>query len=167
MVSHDSETPARGQQVITACALIHHSFNGVEKVFLAKRAATKKFLPNKYELPGGHIHFGEDLLDGLKREIMEELGVRINVEDPVYAFTYLNAIKASHSVEIVFMATLLDEPDRITLHPQDHSSGGWFAKDELDKIFQTRRKDDPENNALLRGFFVLEKYGKAVTNNPA
>jgi 8-oxo-dGTP diphosphatase len=73
-ISHDSETPAHGQQVIVACAFIHHSFDGVEKVFLAQRADTKKFFPGVYEIPGGHIDFGEDVIVGLKREVQEELG---------------------------------------------------------------------------------------------
>ena len=76
-VSHDSETPAHGQQVISACVFIHHKFDGVEKVFLPKRADTKKFLPGLYELPGGHIDFGEDIVDGLRREIKEETGLDI------------------------------------------------------------------------------------------
>jgi 8-oxo-dGTP pyrophosphatase MutT (NUDIX family) len=59
-ISHDSEVPANGQQVITACALIHKDFDGIEKIFLPKRATTKKFLPGVYEIPGGHIDFGED-----------------------------------------------------------------------------------------------------------
>jgi len=54
-MTHDSETPTHSTQVITACAFIHHTFDGVEKVFLPKRAETKKFLPGVYELPGGHI----------------------------------------------------------------------------------------------------------------
>lgn len=62
--SHDSETPAHGRQVITACAFIHRKIDGVEKVFLPKRAATKKFLPNVYELPGGHIDYAKTLLRG-------------------------------------------------------------------------------------------------------
>ena len=70
-ISHDSETPAVNQQVITACAFIHHNFDGVEKLFWPKRADTKKFLPGVYELPGGHIDFGEDIVEGLRREIKE------------------------------------------------------------------------------------------------
>jgi 8-oxo-dGTP pyrophosphatase MutT (NUDIX family) len=73
--SHDSETPAVHQQVMTSCAFIHHHIDGIEKVFLPKRAETKRFLPGVYELPGGHIEFGEDMLAGLKREIMEEFGM--------------------------------------------------------------------------------------------
>ena len=137
---HDSETPAKGQQVITACVFIHQRVNGVNKVFLPKRAATKKFLPNLYELPGGHIHFGEDLKEGLEREIREELNVSITIEDPFYAFTYVNEIKGSHSVEIVFFATLLDPLEKIKLNPEDHSSFGWFGKDELTIISQGRKR---------------------------
>src|SRR3546814_11693547 len=72
-ISHDSEVPAHGQQVITACAFTNNNFDGIEKVFLPKRADTKKFLPGVYEIPGGHIDYGEDVAAGLKREIQEEL----------------------------------------------------------------------------------------------
>ena len=46
---------------------------------------TKKFLPGLYELPGGHIEYGENIVEGLKREVLEELGMRISVGD---AFTH-------------------------------------------------------------------------------
>jgi hypothetical protein len=50
---HDSEAPALGRQVITACALIHKVENGVCKVFLPRRASTKKFLPDVFVLSHG------------------------------------------------------------------------------------------------------------------
>ena len=52
---NDSEVPAVGKQVIVACAFIHHNFDGVEKIFMPKRAATKKFMPSVFELPGGQL----------------------------------------------------------------------------------------------------------------
>jgi 8-oxo-dGTP pyrophosphatase MutT (NUDIX family) len=85
-IVHDSETLAQGAQVITACAFIHREVDGVRQVFLPKRAATKKFLPGVFELPGGHIDYGEDIVDGLKREIREELGIAISVGDPFATF---------------------------------------------------------------------------------
>jgi 8-oxo-dGTP pyrophosphatase MutT (NUDIX family) len=83
-VSHDSETRAQGQQVISACAFIHHDFDGVKKVFLAKRAATKKFLPGVFELPGGHTDVGEEIVAGLKREIQEEFEMNASIGDPFF-----------------------------------------------------------------------------------
>src|SRR3954471_19845132 len=92
-VQHDSETAAHGQQVMVVCAFIHHNFDGVEKVYLPQRAVTKKFYPGVYEVPGGHVDFGEDIVEALKREVREELGKDITVGDPFSVFTYLNEVK--------------------------------------------------------------------------
>jgi 8-oxo-dGTP diphosphatase len=156
--THDSETPAPMQQVITACAFLHHNFDGFEKVFLPRRAETKRFLPGVYELPGGHIEFGEDLVAGLKREILEEFGMRIAVGDPFFAFTYLNEVKGSHSVEIIYFARFLDPIEKIRLNPEDHSTSGWFGVNELDQVMSAVKGDgDPEILAILRGFDLLDK----------
>jgi 8-oxo-dGTP diphosphatase len=156
-VSHDSETPAEGQQVITACAFIHHTFNGTEKVFLPKRADTKKFLPGVYELPGGHIDYGEDIAAGLKREIQEEFGMSIRLGDPFAAFTYLNDVKGSHSVEIIYFAEFMDPLENITIHPEDHSRFDWVAEGELQKVFtENKRGDDPEMQAIRKAFSLLK-----------
>jgi len=152
---HDSETAAHGQQVIVACAFIHHNFDGVEKVFLAQRAATKKFFPGVYEVPGGHIDFGEDIVAGLKREVREELGKDIAVGDPFSVFTYLNEVKGAHSIEVCYFAQFVGGLDDIQLHPDDHSAAGWFAADESDTFFVNRSSDDPERAAIERGFALL------------
>jgi len=104
----DSETPANGQQVITACAFIHKNFDGDEKLFLPKRASNRKFLPGIFELPGGHLNFGEDIVKGLKREIFEEFEMKIKVGDPFYAFTYVNKVKGSHSIELIYFAAFAE-----------------------------------------------------------
>jgi 8-oxo-dGTP diphosphatase len=155
-ISHDSESLATGQQVITASAFIHRNFDGVEKVFLPKRAATKKFLPGVYELPGGHLDFGEDIVAGLKREIVEEFGEEITVGDPFACFTYTNEVKGSHSVEVIYFATFTNDTTEVSLHPEDHSEYGWFAGDELHKVINDiKGEDDPEILALQQGFALL------------
>lgn len=154
--SHDSETAAQGQQIITACAFIHHDFGGVTKVFLAKRAETKKFLPGIYELPGGHIEFGEDIVSGLRREIREEFEVDVSIGDPFYVFDYVNEVKGSHSVEIIYFATLQHKPDDIVLHDEDHSDADWFSEDELGAVYSPQKgADDVEFVALKKAFALL------------
>jgi 8-oxo-dGTP diphosphatase len=155
-ISHDSETLAEGKQVITACALIHHDFDGVIKAFLPKRAATKKFLPGVFEMPGGHIDYGEALVDGLKREIMEELGMNISVGDPFAAFTYMNDIKRSHSVEIIYFAKFTDPIEMIKLDPEDHSEYIWVSLEEIEKARTPgKNADDNEFIALKHGLELL------------
>lgn len=156
-VAHDSETPAHGQQVISACAFIYDTSSGEVRVFLPKRAATKKFLPDVYELPGGHIDYGEDIETGLHREIMEEFGVRIRLGDPFAAFTYTNDIKGSHSIEVIYFAQLIDDAENITLNPEDHSTSTWAAKADIAELYSQGMKslDDIEVQKVLRGFEIL------------
>lgn len=155
-IQHDSETPAVGQQVIVACAFIHQQIDGVEKVFLAKRATTKKFFPGVFEIPGGHIDFGEDIVDGLKREVREELGVEIQVGDPFGVFSFMNEIKGAHGVEVAYFAHFVDEVPVIKLEPADHSEWAWFSEDEYDTFSAGR--DDPNDHEIglvIRGFAIL------------
>lgn len=159
---HDSETLASGQQVFTACAFIWQEFDGVKKVFLPKRAATKKFLPSVYELPGGHINYGEDLKVGLAREIMEELGMHVKIGDVVDVFTYLNEVKQSHSIEVVYFAEFTYPLEDIRLNPEDHSTYDWFALEDLEPIFRSQKAyNDAEHLVIRKGFKKL--YGRHDT----
>jgi 8-oxo-dGTP diphosphatase len=47
-------------------------------------------LSGQWELPGGGLNFGEDIHQGLKREIEEETGMRVKSisEKPVYIWTW-------------------------------------------------------------------------------
>jgi 8-oxo-dGTP diphosphatase len=140
--------------LITACAFIHRKVDGIEKVFLPKRADTKKFLPGKYEIPGGHVDYGEDIEAGLKREVREELGVDVTLGDPFAVFTYTNEVKGSHSIEVVYFAQVVGDPDAITTDPDDHSSFGWFTEDEAIRL--NGDDEDEEVTVLKKGFALLK-----------
>lgn len=154
--SHDSEVAAHGQQVFTACAFIHHNFDGVEKVFLPKRADTKKFLPSVFELPGGHIDFGEDMVEGLVREVKEEFSADIAVGDPFYVFTYTNEVKGSHSIEVIYFGKFTSDFNSIMINPEDHSEYRWFAENELEQAYNDAKgADDIEMIGIRKGFAIL------------
>lgn len=153
---HDSETPAVGQQVISAVAFIYKQTEDGLRVFLARRAESKKFLPGVFELPGGHIDFGEGIEAGLRREIMEEFGMGVELGDPFAAFTYLNEVKGSHSVEVIYFARFSSPESGIVLHPEDHSEYVWASEEDLPKLYDgPKDMDDVEVKKILRGFELL------------
>lgn len=56
------------------CAIIEHH----NKILICQRSERMK-LPLKWEFPGGKIEVGKSKVDCLKREIREELGLKIEV----------------------------------------------------------------------------------------
>ncbi|MCC8359866.1 (deoxy)nucleoside triphosphate pyrophosphohydrolase [Salinimicrobium sediminilitoris] len=73
--------------ILVTCAIIEHD----GKVLCAQRSE-KMSLPLKWEFPGGKVEEAEDLESCLKREIKEELGVEIKVNErlPFNTHSYSN-----------------------------------------------------------------------------
>ncbi len=164
-IAHDSETPAQGQQVFTACAFIYRCKDDILELFVPKRAKTKKFLPWIYELPGGHIDFWEDMRDGLKREISEEFWKNVQVGDCFDVFTYTNHIKWSQSLEAIYFSQFIDDEKNIVLHPEDHEGYVWISEKEINTIITAgKQEDDYEIQAIKKGFSILkEEYNWNVS----
>ena len=53
--------------------------NNDNKVLILQRANDDEFKPSIWELPGGNLEKHESEKDGLKREIMEETGLKIDI----------------------------------------------------------------------------------------
>lgn len=105
---------------------------------------------------GGHIDYGEDIIDGLKRELREEFSMNSKIGEPLAVFTYINEIKGTHSIEVIYFVEFLGDIEKIKLNPEDHSSYVWIAENEIDSIMNENKKgDDPEIMAIRKGFAKL------------
>lgn len=141
-------------QKITVCGLGYKMVDGERKIFLARRAATKKFLPNKFELVGGHVEKEDKSLEeALKREVMEELGAEIGFENLAGEFLSFNEVKNYQFVEIVYWMKFVDET-QIKLNSEDHSEAVWVSESEMDSLIDD--KDDLEYLAIKKAFSGLK-----------
>lgn len=53
-------------------------------------------------LPGGHLEWGEDVKECLKREIVEELGIEPEIGRLLYINTFFDAAKNTQPIEFFF-----------------------------------------------------------------
>ncbi|MFH0874046.1 MAG: NUDIX hydrolase [Candidatus Komeilibacteria bacterium] len=136
-------------QKITASAFIHRE----GKLLVARRADTKKFLAGQYELPGGHIEFGETMEQGLAREIKEELHIDVKIDEPFFVFTYIDN-NSEHSIEVDYFATLVSPDQDIKINAADHSEFRWVGPEEAAKLFAG---NEEEGKAIKKGFAILNK----------
>jgi mutator protein MutT len=68
-------TEAKDSEKVSKAVIIKE-----DGALLLLRSKGEKF-PGKWDLPGGHIHVGEDPKDGLVREVKEETGVTL--QEPI------------------------------------------------------------------------------------
>jgi 8-oxo-dGTP pyrophosphatase MutT (NUDIX family) len=54
-----------------------------DKVLFIKRSATKKTLPNAWAFPSGTVEKGEKIADTALREALEELGIKVSVDEVI------------------------------------------------------------------------------------
>lgn len=84
---------------LSAVALIHHE--GKILVGARRRGAYK----GTYVLPGGGVELGESIVHALEREVKEETGLDVTVEDPTVLDVVEMVGKKSHRVLLIIAAT--------------------------------------------------------------
>jgi 8-oxo-dGTP diphosphatase len=127
---NDREYPAH--PLVGVGALIHDEQG---RVLLIKR----KFEPNKgrWSLPGGLLETGEALVEGGKREVREELGVEVKVEELFQVSEEIVRDKGAevrfHFVLVDYLASVQPMGARITLNGESESFK-WFGPEEVEGL---------------------------------
>ena len=104
-----------------------------ESILLVKR----KNPPNQYQwaLPGGKVNFSEPLKKAVAREILEETGIAIQVQEPIYTFEVISAgtndTPALHYVIIDYTA---DYQSGDILAADDAEAAAWVDRNEFKEI---------------------------------
>lgn len=99
----------------------------------------------RWEFPGGKVEFGEDLRDCLGREILEELGIKVDVGD---MFEYSSHVyhETKHVVLIGFHCKFLSGE----IQNKEIADFKWLTFDEMDK-YDITEADIPFIEKLRNG----------------
>lgn len=83
---------------------------------------------NDADLPGGTLDEGELAIDGMIREVWEEIGV--DVKEYRVEEIYSGTDYSTHGTHYTLFSTKVDERPEVTLS-WEHTSYGWVSLDEL------------------------------------
>jgi len=120
------------------CGIINHE----DKIFIARRKKGKDFA-GKWEFPGGKIEIGESEQNALKRELKEELGMNVNVQNKI-AYNL-------HEYETFKINLIAFKCDFISAKFQliDHDQYKWVLPEHL-KNYELAEADLPFIDYLLK-----------------
>jgi isopentenyldiphosphate isomerase len=104
-----------------------HLFNPAGELYLQKRATTKDLLPGKWDTSvGGHFSPGESAVEALKREALEELGLKC------FKYTYIKKYiwESLRERELVysFKGSSGEQP---VVDKGEIDEGRFWSKDEI------------------------------------
>lgn len=87
---------------------------------------------NVWEFPGGRLHAGETPIEGIAREIREELGIEVKNIKPFHADLSFHVKSNLHQVFIVYRCTCDDT--QINMDTTELEEIKWLSKEELKSL---------------------------------
>ena len=99
-----------------------------DEVLLCHRSPRRRWYPDVWDFPGGHVEPGEDPLAALGREVAEELGADLQGVDPE---PVLRRLHPQGGLDLTVW-TSSDWRGPITnQQPEEHDAIGWFQRGQL------------------------------------
>lgn len=109
--------------------------NDKKQVLLQKRSPNKRFNPNKWALCAGHVDAYESLENAMLREIKEEIGIDVSINDLKRLGNREVNIREtnSHITYYYYVKVNLKEEDFV-IQKEELSMVKWFDIDEVVKM---------------------------------
>ena len=138
-------TPGKYNLIVTATIL-----NSKNEILISKRAENKKF-GLMWELPGGAVRAGETSLEGILREVKEEIGVKFTKKEAIL----LKELKREKDFKDIWLFKRDVKDEEIKFADGEVIDTKWVSIEELLKMFEEKQIVPGVN-------FVLEDYNKAL-----
>lgn len=84
-----------------------------------------------WDIVGGRINPGTPLLDNLKREVKEEIGLELEGKPKLIAAQDMLKTPGRHVVRLTYVGTVSGEPKPDGI---DHTEYHWFSREELKNL---------------------------------
>lgn len=127
--------------------------NDKNEILLSKRSKKTRNEQGKWEAPGGVVHFFETREQTVKREIKEELGIEIEIIEPLHTSDEILKKDKQHWVPTTYITRIKKNQTPKIMEPEKCDEIGWFDL-----------KDVPKNLSYITKLDIKE-YKKYLKRN--
>ncbi len=110
---------------------VHGLIKDGDKYLVLHRSPENDFMSDYWDTPGGSVEHGENPIEALKREFLEESGLKVKVGKPLFVYSYLSNPQR-HQFQILFECELLE--GEVKLNPTEHDKFLWVTLDEMGSL---------------------------------
>lgn len=115
------------------------------KALIIQRSYGEVSGSGSWEFAGGKLEFGEDLETGLRREIMEEVGLTVIIEKLLYASTF----QSKENRQTVILSYLCHSQDDKVVLSEEHEKFIWADKKTMRRYLAKGILHDLEANQIF------------------
>ncbi|TDL24367.1 hypothetical protein BD410DRAFT_786483 [Rickenella mellea] len=150
---------AGGHDRLVIGVAVFHPLRKEPSVLIVQRAAHESFLPNVWELPGGHVESSDNtIIDAIVRETSEETGLVVtHVVGRFSDFVYTvpsqgETVRSTLQLNVAVLIHGIEgkDPD-VKLNPDEHQKYAWIAESDLADYEMTDGMGKVVSNALEWG----------------
>jgi len=118
--------------------------NNKNETLLIKRSKNSKNEVGQWNKPGGALDYGEKAIDAMKREILEEIGVRIDIWGYLPHSDSIMKKDGQHWVGFNYLGNIKSGTARI-MEPHKFDDIQWFNLNKLPKKLSLMTKEAIKN----------------------
>ncbi len=102
------------------------------RILIIRRCPNNRYMPLKWDIPGGKKQSGESIEAAIRREVLEETGLSLKaVLAPLSVFVNSTQIPVREDVQIVFSCIVSDANHTILLNDREHDRYAWIEPSRL------------------------------------
>lgn len=116
---------------LTTDAVVFCTINEKLMILLVKRG--REPYKGKWSLPGGFLEDDEELIDGMKRELEEETGLKIKNAKQLKAYGQVDRDPRGRTISIAFVA-LIEQKDSKVKAGDDAAEAEWHNVHDLPEL---------------------------------
>ena len=134
------------------------------KVLLQQRSFNKKKNPGKWAKTGGHVDAGETCEEAIKREVYEEIGLKVNDNEinNIEIFKSKNNKENYYSYGYIFITDLKEKDFK--LQKEEVNAVKYFSIEELEEAKKQNNNDftfcNWDEDGFKKQMDILKEYKK-------
>ena len=102
------------------------------KYLITRRSKTSKYMPLKWDIPGGIVEPGETLEGAICREVSEETGLIIRVGQVIFIYANRDQLPVRQTFQAVYLCDY--KSGDVHLDPSEHDMYQWLDYKQIASV---------------------------------